>query len=135
MVSLVSARDERFGCEGFPPFQHIKRNTKMTEFSGALRERVGVERSADVRDALAGFKGKYRYDGAVWAAVTPLMPAELSAGDAISALPRWQVRVRKREDYNQRMRLTWRGRTLYIRSIISDPRKPAELLLMCEEKR
>lgn len=107
----------------------------MTEFSGALRERVGVERTADVRDALAGFKGKYRYDGAVWAAVTPLMPADQNVGDAISALPRWQVRVRKREDYDQRMRLTWRGRTLYIRSIISDPRKPAELLLTCEEKR
>ncbi len=105
------------------------------EFSGSLRERVGVERRCDARDTLAGFKGKYRYEGAVWAAITPLMPADLIVGEALSSLPRWQVTVRKREDFSLDTRLTWRGRVLYVRSIISDPRQVSRLVLTCEEGR
>jgi head-tail adaptor len=107
----------------------------MTELTGHLRERVGVERRNDARDALAGSLGKYRYDGAIWAAITPLIPADFSVGDALSALPRWQVRIRKRADIDQRTRFSWRGRYLHIRTVICDPRRPAELLLTCEEAR
>jgi head-tail adaptor len=107
----------------------------MTELSGALRERVGVERENDARDVRAGSLGKYRYDGAIWAALTPLVAGVQSAGDALSGLPRWQVRIRKREDIDQRTRLSWRGRYLHVRGVVCDPRLPAELLLTCEEAR
>jgi head-tail adaptor len=107
----------------------------MTELTGTLRERVGVEQRNDARDALAGALGKYRYEGAVWAAVTPLGPADLVVGDALSALPRWNVTVRKREDFSLDTRLTWRGRYLHVRSILCDPRAPVLLQLTCEEAR
>ena len=107
----------------------------MTELSGALRERVTIERRLGNRDALGGAIGAYSYEGAAWAAFSPLIPADLTAADALSALPRWQVTMRKREGIDLRTRLIWRGRYLGVRGCISDPRDPARMVLTCEEKR
>lgn len=107
----------------------------MTELSGTLKERVTLERRLGNRDALGGAVGAYAYDGAAWAAVSPLIPADLSVADSISALPRWQVTMRKREGVDLKTRLVWRGRFLGVRSVISDPRDPARMVLTCQEKR
>lgn len=107
----------------------------MSEFAGALRERITLERRNGERDMLAGARGKYRFDGAAWAAVTPLIPAGLVAGDAISGLPRWRVTMRKREGVDVASRLVWRGRYLAVRGVESDPREPAQMILMTEEQR
>ena len=107
----------------------------MTEFAGALRERIAIERRNDERDMLAGARGKWRYDGAAWAAITPLVAADLVIADAISALPRWRVTIRKREGIDPSSRIVWRGRYLRVRSVESDPREPAQLVLLTEEQR
>ena len=107
----------------------------MTELSGSLRERVTIERRLGNRDALGGAVGAYAYDGAAWAAVSPLIPADLTVADSLSALPRWQVTLRKREGIDLKTRLVWRGRFLGVRSVISDPRDPARMVLTCQEKR
>ena len=107
----------------------------MSEFAGSLREQVILETRLESRDGRGGSTGHYRYDGLVWAALMPLVPADLSRADALSSLPRWQVTMRKREDVGMHTRLTWRGRHLAIRSLVSDPRQPAQILLTCEELR
>ena len=107
----------------------------MTELSGTLRERVTLERRLGNRDALGRAVGAYAYDGAAWAAVSPLIPAGLAVADSLSALPRWQVTMRKREGVDLKTRLVWRGRFLSVRGVISDPRDPARMVLTCEEKR
>ena len=107
----------------------------MTELSGSLRERVTIERRLGNRDALGGAVGAYAYDGAAWAAVSPLIPADLTVADSLSALPRWQVTMRKREGVDLKTRLVWRGRFLGVLSVISDPRDPARMVLTCQEKR
>jgi head-tail adaptor len=107
----------------------------MTELAGTLRERVVLETRLESRDPRAGATGKYSYDGEAWAALMPLMPTELSRADALSALPRWQVTIRKREGVGIRTRLTWRGKYLAVRGLISDPRQPAQMVLTCEEVR
>jgi head-tail adaptor len=107
----------------------------MSEFAGSLRERVVLETRLESRDARGGAAGRYRYDGEAWAALMPMMPAELARGDALSALPRWQVTMRKREGVGLRTRLTWRGKYLAVRGLVSDPRQPAQMLLTCEEVR
>lgn len=107
----------------------------MTEFSGSLRERVTLERRLGNRDALGGAVGAYAYDGAAWAAVSPLIPADLTQANSLSALPRWQVTMRKREGIDLKTRLVWRGRFLGVRSVVSDPRDPARMVLTCQEKR
>jgi SPP1 family predicted phage head-tail adaptor len=107
----------------------------MTEFAGALRERIAIERRNDERDMLAGARGKWRYDGAAWASITPLVPADLVAADAISAQPRWRVIIRKRDGVDPSTRIVWRGRYLRVRGVESDPREPAQMMLMTEEQR
>jgi head-tail adaptor len=107
----------------------------MSEFAGSLRERVTIERRHDARDALARGRAQWRYDGAGWVSVTPLIPADLTSADALSALPRWQVIMRKREDIGLWTRLVWRGRFLAVRNVISDPRDPSRMVMQCEEAR
>jgi SPP1 family predicted phage head-tail adaptor len=107
----------------------------MTEFAGALRERISFERRNQERDLLAGARGKWRYDGAAWAAVTPLTPGDAVEADALSALPRWRVIIRKREGIDPGSRIVWRGRYLSVRSIESDPREPAQMILTTQEQR
>lgn len=105
------------------------------EFAGSLRERVVIEERLGNRDALAGATGSYAYRGQAWAALMPIVPANLSQADARSAMPRWQVTMRKREGIDPKIRLTWRGRYLAVRSIVSDPREPAQMVITCEEIR
>jgi head-tail adaptor len=105
------------------------------EFAGALRERITIERRLGSRDAIAGATGRYMYDGCAWASVNPIIPAGLVAADTLSAMPRWAVTMRKREWIDQRIRLIWRGRMLAVRSVVSDPREPAQMVLTCEEVR
>ncbi len=105
------------------------------EFAGALRERVTIEQPSLTRDSLGGRVRGWTYDGAAWARVTPLIPAGPIAGDALSALPRWQVTLRKREGIGPGSRLVWRGRFLMVRTGISDPETPGRLVLTCEEMR
>jgi len=105
------------------------------EFAGTLRERIVIENRAGERDAFAGAVGKYRYEGQALAAVSPLMPGDLTRADALSALPRWQVILRKREGFGMGTRLTWRGKYLAVRSVISDPAFPSRMQLVCEEVR
>lgn len=107
----------------------------MTEFAGALRERVTIERRLGDRDALGGAVGRYSYEGAAWAGVSPLIPADLTLADSLSATPRWQVILRKREGIDMRTRFLWRGRYLSVRGVISDPRNPAQMVLTCVEAR
>ncbi len=105
------------------------------ELSGTLRERAIIETRNDVRDQYAGAKGKYAYAGQAWVSVTPLVPASLEQAQSLSAMQRWQVIMRKREGIDQRVRLTWRGKYLSVRQVLSDPREPAHLILTCEEIR
>ena len=105
------------------------------EFAGTLRERVVIETRVHGRDRWAGAVAGYAYDGQVWASVSPLMPADLTRADALSALPRWRVIMRKREGLGLDTRLTWRGKYLAVRAALSDPQTPAQMQLTCEEVR
>ncbi|MEP7350523.1 MAG: head-tail adaptor protein [Sphingorhabdus sp.] len=107
----------------------------MTEFAGRLRERVVIEQRMGNRDLLAGATGSYAYAGEAWAALMPLVPADLMQADALSAMPRWQVTMRKREGLDPGTRLTWRRKYLAVRGVMSDPREPAQIVLTCEEVR
>lgn len=107
----------------------------VSGFAGTLRERVVIETRNLERDNIASAAGKYRYAGEAWAALMPLVPADLTQGMSLSAMPRWQVIMRKREGIDPRVRLTWRGRYLAVRAVVSDPREPSQMVLTCEEIR
>jgi head-tail adaptor len=107
----------------------------MSEFTGTLRERVVLETRLAARDVRGGATRSYSYDGVAWASLMPLVPGDLTRADALSAMPRWQVTMRKREGLGLRTRLTWRGKYLSVRGLVSDPREPAQMVLTCEEVR
>lgn len=107
----------------------------MSEFAGSLRDRVAIENRQGDRDPVAGATGSYSYEGQAWVAVMPLVPADMVRGHALSALPRWQVTMRKREGLGLLTRLVWRGKYLAVRAMVSDPREPAQMVLTCEEVR
>ena len=105
------------------------------ELAGTLRERVIIETRVDTRDTLGGARGKYAYSGEAWVSMMPLVPGDLTQADALSANPRWQVTMRKREGIDPRVRFTWRSRYLAVRQVISDPREPAYMIVTCQEIR
>ena len=59
----------------------------------------------------------------------------LTQADALSARPRWQVTMRKREGVGPGTRLTWRRKDLAVHGVINDPREHAQIVLTCEEVR
>lgn len=107
----------------------------MTEFAGALRERISIEHRQHARDVWAGAAGGYTYGGAAWAAIAPLGASAQVAADSRAALPRWQVTLRKREDISFDTRLVWRGKFLTIREVEHDPAEPNWTRMTCEEQR
>lgn len=107
----------------------------MSEFAGALRERITIERRNDARDRLAGALGKWRHDSVAWAAITPITASDIFVANTLSALPRWRVTMRKREGVDLRARIVWRGRYLSPRGVENDPRDPAQMIVTTEEQR
>ncbi len=103
------------------------------EWAGSLRERVILEKRLGGRDTLGGSSGPYAYIGEAWAAISPIAPGDLTAGESIRALPRWRVILRKRDFIDPSVRLVWRGKFLAVRAVVSDPREPAQMMLTCEE--
>lgn len=107
----------------------------MSEFSGALRERIDIERRVEARDMRGGATPRYVPDGAAWASLIPIVPADLVAAEARSFQPRWRVTMRKRESIGPHTRFVWRRRYLYVRGIEVDPRVPDQMIVSCEEAR
>jgi len=105
------------------------------ELAGILKERVAIETRLGTRDSIAGATGKYAYCGEAWASLMPAAPGAQERGDALSAMPRWKVTMRKREGIGLNTRLIWRRKYLGIRAVKSDPREPAFMVLTCEELR
>jgi head-tail adaptor len=105
------------------------------EFAGALRERIIIEKRSATRDAGARAHGGYGYDGAAWASVMPLILGDLTQADSLSALPRWRVIMRKREDIGPWSRLVWRRKYLMVRGVVSDPAEPSQMVITADEVR
>lgn len=103
----------------------------MSEFAGALRERILIERRGE---AGAAASEGWRHDGAAWAAVAPLGPGERIVAGALSARPRWRITIRQRGGIDLDSRIIWRARTLRLVAIVEDPRQPDRLVLDTEEQ-
>jgi len=105
------------------------------EFAGALRERVTLEYQAAGTDALGVANGAWRLRGTVWAAIVPAGEGAVAVGDALSAEPRYRVTLRRRDDFSVGDRLIWRGRTLSVLSLSTDPAQPDRMTCLVEQMR
>jgi head-tail adaptor len=105
------------------------------EFSGALTQRVLVQRRAATRDDLGGASGAWTTIATLWAAIEPITPASWGEGDLPAAAPRWRATIRAAADVAIGDRLQWRGLLFAVRTVEADPAMPDRLTLMLEEDR
>lgn len=107
----------------------------MSEFAGTLKERISIERPADLRTA-SGLQS------AGWEPVARCLAAIVAEGAgaeaeamALSAMPRFRVTIRKRDGIAVGQRISWGERAMLVKQRIDDPKLPDRILLRCEEMR
>jgi head-tail adaptor len=105
------------------------------EFSGALTQRVIVQRRATMRDGLGGANGAWTTIATLWAGIAPVTPASWGEGDRPAAAPRWSATIRAGADVAIGDRLQWRGLLFAVRAVETDPALRDRLTLVLEEDR
>lgn len=107
----------------------------MAEFAGTLRERISVERPVTSRSAAGLREGGWEQVASCLAAVTLEGAGAEAEAMTLSAMPRYRVQIRMRENIGIDQRVRWKGRVLMIRQVLFDPKLPDRLMLKCEEVR
>lgn len=107
----------------------------MTEFAGTLRERIVIERPISVRNAMGLQEPGWEEVCRCLASVALESVGAESEGQALSAMPRFRVTMRWREDIAIDQRVSWKGRKLMVRQLLDDPRSKDRVAMRCEEVR
>lgn len=105
------------------------------EFAGTLKERIRIERPVPLRT-----EGGLQQAG--WEPVASCLAAIAAEGagpeaeaQALSAMPRFKVTIRRREGISVGQRVIWGERAMLVKQRIDDPMLPDRILLRCEEVR
>jgi head-tail adaptor len=105
------------------------------EFAGTLRERILIERPISMRNAMGlqepGWEQVCRSLASV---VLESVGAEAEA-QALSAMPKFRVTIRRRDGIALDQRITWNGRRMMVRQLLNDPREKDRIVMRCEEVR
>jgi head-tail adaptor len=107
----------------------------MTEFAGTLRERVIIERAVPSRNAMALQETGWEQVCSCLAAITLESIGAESVGQALSAMPRYRVTIRRRDGIEINQRVRWNGRSFITGQLLDDPRKKDRIVMLCEEVR
>lgn len=103
------------------------------ELSGALDERVIIERWQPIRDEAADDVGSWVVVERVFAALRrDGAPGRATAGEALRSGRRWQVVLRDRDDLDVQVRLRWRDQLLLVRAVERDARRRDFATLWCD---
>ena len=105
------------------------------EFAGTLRERVLIERPISSRNAMGLQEPGWERVCSCLASVTLESVGAESEAQALSAMPRFRVIIRRREGIAIDQRVTWSARKLMIRQLLDDPRAKDRITMRCEEVR
>lgn len=107
----------------------------MSEFAGTLKERITIERPVGERTPMGVQQTAWeRVCNCLSAIVLEGAGAE-SEAQALSAMPRYRVTIRKRDGIAIDQRVDWRGRLLMVRQLLDDPREKDRIVMRCEEVR
>lgn len=105
------------------------------EFAGTLRERVAIDRPVAVRNAMGLQEPGWEPVCRCLASVTLESVGPESEAQALSAMPRYRVTIRKRDGIALDHRISWNARKLMVRQLIEDPGAKDRLTMRCEEVR
>ncbi len=107
----------------------------MSEFAGTLRQRIRIERPLTTRTPAGVQESGWEPVASCLAAVALEGVGSQSEGQALSAMPKLRVTIRRRDGVAIDQRIRWGARTLMIRQLLDDPLHPDRLALRCEEAR
>lgn len=107
----------------------------MNEFAGRLSERIAIERPATSRTPSGLQEGGWEPLASCFAAVEIEGVGPEAEAMALSAMPRFRVTIRRRDDVAIDQRIRWRGRKMMIRQVLDDPKRRDRLTCRCEEVR
>ena len=107
----------------------------MNEFAGTLRERVIIDRPVSLRNAMGLQEPGWEEVCRCLAAVALESVGAESEAQALSAMPKYRVTIRRREGISLDQRVTWSGRFLMVRQLLDDPRQKDRIVMRCEEVR
>lgn len=105
------------------------------EFAGTLSERVTIERLSEARDAKGLQEEAWETLCSCRASVAPDGVGAESLGQALSAMPRYRITIRRREGIAPGQRVLWGERRMAVRQLLDDPRAKDRIMLRCEEMR
>lgn len=105
------------------------------EFAGTLRERIVIEKPSTTRTAAGLQQGGWEQVARCLAAIVPEGVGAETEAQALSAMPRLRITIRRRNGIGLDHRIRWGRRTLMIRQMLEDARLPDRLVLRCEEVR
>ena len=105
------------------------------EFAGTLRERVLIERPISVRNEMGLQEPGWEQVCRCLASVILESVGAESEAQALSAMPRYRVTIRRRDGIAIDQRMRWNDRKLMIRQLLDDPREKDRLTMRCEEVR
>jgi head-tail adaptor len=107
----------------------------MTEFAGTLRERVAIERPISTRNAMGLQEPGWEAVCRCLASVALESVGPESEAQALSAMPKYRVTIRRRDGIAIGQRISWNGRSLMVRQLLEDPRQKDRITMRCEEVR
>ena len=107
----------------------------MSEFAGTLRERIVIERPSETRTAMGLSTSGWETVARCLAAVVPDGAGAEREGMAMSAMARFKVSIRRREEIAIDQRILWGKRVLTIRQISDEPQRGDRIVMRCEEVR
>ena len=107
----------------------------MKEFAGTLRERIIVERPVSARNEMGLQSPGWEEVCRCLASISLDSVGQESEGQALSAMPRLRVTIRRRDGIALDQRISWNGRRLVVRQMLDDPLQRDRIALRCEEVR
>jgi head-tail adaptor len=107
----------------------------MTEFTGTLRERLVIERPVSLRNAMGLQEPGWEEVCRCLAGVALETVGPESEAQALSAMPKYRITIRRRDGIAIDQRIRWSGRTIMVRQLLDDPRAKDRIVMRCEEVR
>ncbi|HEU4956920.1 MAG TPA: phage head closure protein [Sphingomicrobium sp.] len=107
----------------------------MSEFAGTLKERIAIERPAELRSPSGLQQPEWEPVARCLAAIVAEGAGPEAEAMALSAMPRFRVTIRSRDGISIGQRVIWGNRKMLVRQRMDDPTLPDRILLRCEEVR
>ena len=105
------------------------------EFAGTLNERILVERATSARNAMGLQEAGWERVCRCLASVAIDSVGQEAEAQALSAMPKYRVTIRKRDGIAIDQRISWNGRRMMVRQLLDEPKAKDRIVLRCEEVR